>query len=380
MRVVSHLDPNNFQYILQKNYDLSDLTIILTTYERPKLLLRQIFYMQHWNAQIEIVDGSEQALPSDYINLIKKLPNINYSHNNNNVEMRIADAAARVKTSYVIVLADDDFYLQSGLYKMMQTLEKNLFAGACFGGVSGFSKFYNRYYAFKYGANLNQYIIDSKKPSERIIQGFRKWRSGAWYALYRAGIFRKIWAKCELESSSKAIEEIQSVKAFYHAEFASVGDLYWLRGFANDSIDLSNNINPSENRAFSDWCTGKSLKNCVNGFVEINKFMFGEDIMISETEAKKVFQVIIEIPNILNEVSLIDINFRTSMIEKLAIKARKLRLFGFIISSDFWKEKITPFVLHLKRRKITVSNKNTAIEVKKILKYCKNFDVYVGKY
>lgn len=380
MKDLNHLDQNNFKFIQHYNYDLSTLTIILTTYERPKLLLRQILYMQHWNAKIEIVDGSEQSLPLSYINLIRKLPNVNYSHNKTSVAMRIAEAAARVKTSYVIVLADDDFYLQSGLYNAIQKLEKELFAGACFGGVCGFSKLYNYYYVFKYGLNLNQYIINSKIPSERILQGFRKWRSGAWYALYRADIFRKIWANCELEPNSKAIEEVQSVKAFYHVEFANIGDLYWLRGFANESIDLSNNINPSENRAFRNWCTAKPPKNSMISFVEINKFMFGENILISEKEAKNVSQVIREIPNILNQISLVDINWRARMLEKLAIKTQQVRLFRIIISTYFWKKNITPFVLYLKRRKITVSNKNTEIEVKEILKYCKNFDFNYSKY
>lgn len=374
MKVIDHLNQDNCQFMQQTNYDLSTLTVILTTYERPKLLLRQILYMQHWNAQIEIVDGSKQPLPPDYTSFIQKLPNMNYRHDRSSVIRRIAEAAARVKTPYVIVLADDDIYLQSGLYKAIRKLDLDFFAGACFGGVCGLSKLYNHYYVFKYGENLSQYIINSKKPSERIVQGFRQWRSGAWYALYRAEYFKKIWAKCEIEPSLRAIEEVQSIKAFYHVEFANISDLYWLRGFANESVDLSHNILPSENFAFSDWCTAQLSKSHKISFVEINKSMFGKKIDISEIEAKHVFQVITELPNKLDQVSLVDVNFRVRILEKIALNARKFKLLRFTIRTKFWRENITPFILYLKRRKITESNKNKEIEIKKILNYCENFD------
>lgn len=374
MKDIDYLNPSNFQFKHQTKYDLSTLTIILTTYERPKLLLRQILYMQHWNAQIEIVDGSKYSLPSDYTSFIQKLPNVKYRHDRSNVNRRIAEAAARVKTPYAIVLADDDIYLQSGLYKAIQKLELDIFAVACLGGVCGFSKLYNQYYVFKYGENLSQYVVNSKKPSERIAQGFRQWRSGAWYALYRAEHFRKIWAKCEIEPSLRAIEEVQSVKAFYHGEFANVSDIYWLRGFANESIDLSHSILPSENRAFNNWCTSQLSKSHKISYVEINRSMFGKNIDISETEAKHVFQMITELPNKLDQVSLVDVNSRLRMLEKIALSASRFRLLRFTIRTNFWRENITPFILYLKRRKITESNKNTEIEIKEILDYCENFD------
>ncbi len=358
----------------QTNYDLSTLTVILTTYERPKLLLRQLLYMQHWNVIIEIVDGSKQPLPPYYKSFIQKLPNVNYRHDRSSVNRRIAEAATRVKTPYVIVLADDDIYLQSGLYKAIRKLDLDLSAGACLGGVCGYSKLYNHYYIFKYGENLSQYIINSKKPSERIVQGFRQWRSGAWYALYRAEHFKKIWEKCEIEPGFRAIEEVQSVKAFYHVEFANIGDLYWLRGFANESIDLSNNILLSENRTFSDWCTAQLSKSHKISFVEINKSMFGKKIDISETEAKHVFQVVTELPNKLDQISLVDLNGRARLLEKVAFNVKKFRLLKLTIRSNFWQEKITPFVLYLKRHKIRESNKNKKIEIKRVLNYCKNFD------
>jgi glycosyltransferase domain-containing protein len=374
MKVIDQLNQSSFQFMQQTNYDLSTLTVILTTYERPKLLLRQLLYMQHWNVIIEIVDGSKQPLPPYYKSFIQKLPNVNYRHDRSSVNRRIAEAATRVKTPYVIVLADDDIYLQSGLYKAIRKLDLDLSAGACLGGVCGYSKLYNHYYIFKYGENLSQYIINSKKPSERIVQGFRQWRSGAWYALYRAEHFKKIWEKCEIEPGFRAIEEVQSVKAFYHVEFANIGDLYWLRGFANESIDLSNNILLSENRTFSDWCTAQLSKSHKISFVEINKSMFGKKIDISETEAKHVFQVVTELPNKLDQISLVDLNGRARLLEKVAFNVKKFRLLKLTIRSNFWQEKITPFVLYLKRHKIRESNKNKKIEIKRVLNYCKNFD------
>jgi len=330
--------------------------------------------MQHWNSQIEIVDGSEQPLPSDYLSFIQKLSNVNYKHDITSVDRRIADAAARIKTPYVIVLADDDIYLQSGLYKAIRELDLNSLAGACIGGMCGFSKLYKHYYTFKYGENLNQYIINSKRPSERVIQGFTKWRSGAWYALYRTEYFRKIWAKCEIEPSHKALEEVQSLKAFYHTEFANIGDIYWLRGFANESIDYSNNILPSENRAFRDWCTVKLSKSDEVSFIEINRSLFGGSTDITEVEARHVYQTIIELPDKLDQISLVDMNFKKYILEKISLNAGKFWFVRLIVNSNFWRENATPFILYLKRKRITESNKNKLMEIENIFNYCKNFD------
>ena len=48
-------------------------------------------------------------------------------------------------------------------------------------------------------------------------------------------------------------------------------------------------------------------------------------IDISEIEAKHVFQVITELPNKLDQVSLVDVNFRVRILEKIALNARKFK-------------------------------------------------------
>ena len=53
--------------------------------------------------------------------------------------------------------------------------------------------------------------------------------------------------------------------------------------------------------------------------------MFGKKIDISEIESKHVFQVITELPNKLDQVSLVDVNFRVRILVKIALNARKFK-------------------------------------------------------
>ena len=59
---------------------LTDLTIVIPTYERPAYLLRQIAYLSKWDTPVEIVDGSTKPLDDDIIKIINRLPHINYQH------------------------------------------------------------------------------------------------------------------------------------------------------------------------------------------------------------------------------------------------------------------------------------------------------------
>jgi glycosyltransferase domain-containing protein len=144
--------------------DLRDLTIVVATFERPKFILRQVKYLSNLNAQVIITDGSKRPLSSNLLSMIEKLPHIQYVHNERSYVERVSSIANEINTPFAMCLADDDLYLQTGLFSAIRKLEEDLSAVACMGQSLGLDRAFNRAYVFKYGANLslqsNVYCMD----------------------------------------------------------------------------------------------------------------------------------------------------------------------------------------------------------------------------
>jgi len=99
---------------------LSQLTIIIPTYERHNLLLRAIEYYKSWNCQVIICDSSESKYKGTIPN------NFQYFHSpKSTLGNKIYNALENVDTKYTCLSPDDDFLAKNALSLGINFLDNN---------------------------------------------------------------------------------------------------------------------------------------------------------------------------------------------------------------------------------------------------------------
>ena len=123
---------------------LSELTIIVPTYNRPLELERSIEYWRDTPVTVHILDGSDK--PWFTVGLLSKIKNISYHHIPStlgeswldNYVRRLKFGADHSKTKYSAFCGGDDFFSMSGLSALVRLLESDSGIDAAVGQTLGF--------------------------------------------------------------------------------------------------------------------------------------------------------------------------------------------------------------------------------------------------
>jgi glycosyltransferase domain-containing protein len=110
---------------------LSELTIVIPVFNRPKYLLRQLEYWKDSDAKILIMDGSSEPLPE--IVLAQLTPNIQYVYLKSEFIERLVSSCPHLNTKYTVLLHDDELYTRSGLEVCVAELENDIRLIGCQG-------------------------------------------------------------------------------------------------------------------------------------------------------------------------------------------------------------------------------------------------------
>lgn len=238
--------------IKEYSIDLSELTIIVPTYKRSDYAIRTMAYWSRQSAFVSIMDGSPEALPNGLLEVIGGIKNISYNHAPISLPDRIRLAIASTKTKYVMCLADDDFYLPSGLAFAMQVLEGSKYAKACMGQSVGLDLYNNlRPYFFSYGESLKGYSVEGEAVAERMQNGICNYRSAAFYAVYKTKEFEKIWSDIQRSSCPEQIEYEQAIRTYLAGALVTSPEIYWVRSFECDPVPSP--IDGARSINFSSW-------------------------------------------------------------------------------------------------------------------------------
>ena len=124
---------------------LSELTIVIPTYNRPSALERSIEYWRDTPVTVQILDGSDA--PWFYVGKLVDAPRITYHHlpktNNEtdreNYNRRMLYSRSIIDTEYVALCGDDDFFALSGLCAILSELSRNKEVGGGVGATLWFN-------------------------------------------------------------------------------------------------------------------------------------------------------------------------------------------------------------------------------------------------
>ena len=133
------------------------LTILIPTYKRHKELKKKIEYLKNFYFKVLIIDGSPKPLEQSFI---KKFKHITYFHLPvENRYDRIFFANKLIKTKYVKLEADNDYFPPSSLIRSIKYLEVRKEYSAVIGKCGIYSKYKKKIYIkelFKKHESLTQ--------------------------------------------------------------------------------------------------------------------------------------------------------------------------------------------------------------------------------
>ena len=87
---------------------LSELTVVILSYQRQDFLARNMAYWSGQLPTIIVVDGTERPLSSKILE--KMTPNIQYHWMNTRYEDRLRSVIPLIRTKYVVQLCNDEFF------------------------------------------------------------------------------------------------------------------------------------------------------------------------------------------------------------------------------------------------------------------------------
>jgi hypothetical protein len=149
-------------------------------------------------------------------------------------------------------LADDDFYLSSGLSVAMRMLDANKGIEASMGQSIGLDVYKKSWpYFFSYGDSLKGYRVEGETASGRMRKGICNYRSAAFYAIFRREAFAEIWKDIKRSSCPEQIEYEQAMRAYMVGTLVTTPQIYWVRSFECDPV--ASPIDGARSTNFSSW-------------------------------------------------------------------------------------------------------------------------------
>jgi len=327
-----------------------DLSIIIPTYNRHNFLIRTLKYWANKKIIIHVLDGSMKPLAKDI--LISLSNNINYHHLPIGLLERISYSQNIIKTKYVALLSDDEFYLTSSLKKFISILEINKDLACCSGVTLAYNydknkKEVNGFYLYTYPPfnECKKLNLMQNNPFERLKYHMENYIPIATYNVTRSEYFKKIVNLIGLkEYKAYASWEIQfeiAMSLFGKIKFIPV--IYWIRGWEVSAI---RNTSPSMTilNSADDWWNNEMNKN--------EKDQFSKDLLNLIFSESKDF----------NKSKINFINIMNKYFEKKIKKNKKKVVFSFSFFRIF-KVFVPSFLLD------KITNRSLVGKIKNLKKY-----------
>ena len=217
--------------------NLSRLTIVILTYERPLYILRNMYYWSGTDVTVHVLDGSKEPINTHELSIIGE--NVNYYHWPISPNQRIAKAISLVDTEFVTLLADDEFFLPSGLKECIKEIEENDLV-ACLGRCLFFNIDDGHVKAYPWEpphTAFEDYQILSDSPRDRVLKHMNPYLCTTIYGVTKVDVWKKNLAVIGPECNSYDASELAyEMACAYQGKSKVINTLTWLRSDENPPI------------------------------------------------------------------------------------------------------------------------------------------------
>jgi glycosyltransferase domain-containing protein len=361
----------------KKRNNLNDLTIIIPTYERKNFLIRQIKYLANWEINLIIADGSRDELIESEILELNQLRKFEYLNLHENYVKRVDAAAQNIKTNYAMCLADDDFYLKSGLQEAINLLELNEDAIACMGQSVGLDRIYKKYYTFPYGNNLRAYNIDQETASQRIQYGLSNYRPATPYAVFRTPVFKYVWQNRSAVSCLEVVEYENCIRSLQKGKVITGKSVYWVRSFETNPI--ASEVDGTRKTNFYGWYTSNKYINEIDSFKNRIIASLIDTNQISEKDANFLYESIIKKIITNSHSTLVEKTTISKIYNSIAPIVNANSIARIIRMNIFWIKFVRPLLTFALRKKFKINNAPisfNANELQDTLVFCEENQIY----
>lgn len=245
--------------------DLSELTIVCITYNRPKFVARLIDYWKKnfFDAKIFILDGSNEKLSDKYLKTINTKA-ISYIHmKNESIFKRYSEIKNILNTKYFQLVADDEIFVRSGVENCINFLNENSNYTACSGKMILFTPLLNKeVFAL---SPYNLYSNESPIISERIKRWLQYSQPNTIYSISRSKNYLKIlneYTKFDENKFSKPenfLEELIEIGLVFQGKTKILDNLMWLRSVENQRIGLGKDKDRPEETLYNQYNIEKKI-------------------------------------------------------------------------------------------------------------------------
>jgi glycosyltransferase domain-containing protein len=214
--------------------DLSEVTLILPTYNRTHFAKRAIAYWGSTNIQVVVLDGSKTSFLEDEVDAFPS--NVRYVHSNTSLTERILLGSKMTNTKFAALTFDDEFYLPEAIADFVQELENDLSLVSIMGNVAGFTSSREKYFFQHIYPEINGYKVDQESSQERVNKHLNPYRMTSLTALTRTEIFLKnalVANSCAKMPYTTMFELGFEIANVFQGKSRVDSTLYWLRSFEN---------------------------------------------------------------------------------------------------------------------------------------------------
>jgi len=221
----------------QKDY-LSNLTIIVPTYQRPNDVLQTVKFWSGRGPQLVVLDGSPNPVKDD--GLFDSVKGLTYVHLPESIQFRLAHSARYIQTDYVTLMGDDEVHMPSSLTASIKELERNPELVSCVGWAVGFSFRISKGSTpeiLGHSCYPNLYFLENNQKSaqERLSAHFGQYVPSNIYSVVRADAYRNAVKLIGLpgERVGGQAELEYEIAVLYQGGNRVLPNLHWLRNFGD---------------------------------------------------------------------------------------------------------------------------------------------------
>jgi glycosyltransferase domain-containing protein len=245
--------------------DLSELTIIVPSYNRHAFVVRQVDFWCDKGVTLHVLDGSALALETR--ERFDAFPTMHYHHMPQSIYSRLVSSIDLISTPYAVFLGDDEFYIPSALVACIRAIREDELVACCGLALAFHHEEGNVYTRQRYPEmrGLNNNSADARS---RIMKSIDRALPSVIYAVHRSDVFKNnLEMFRDYDSSCAGTFEVQfTLMTCLQGRTKVMDELSWLRSCENASVATAK---WDARYGLEKWISDPDMKEDIDEFYEV---------------------------------------------------------------------------------------------------------------